>query len=252
MPSKKSGKAQKAVRNGDLPLFQSAPRNFGTGNDVQPSRDLTRFVRWPKYIKIQRQRRVLLKRIKVPPALNQFTMTLDKNTARNLFKLLDKYRPEDKKAKALRLKEQAEAKAKGMDVALNRPENVVKFGLKHVTALVEQKKASLVVIAHDVEPIELVVWLPTLCKRMGVPYCIVKGKSRLGQVVHQKTATCLALVKVNKEDMNEFGQLQTAIKENFNDRYAHISKTWGGKQLGKKSTDRIAKLERAKVKQIQV
>lgn len=53
---------------------------------------------------------------------------------------------------------------------------VIKFGLKHVTTLIEEQKASIVVIAHDVEPIELVVWLPALCRKMGVPYCIVKGK----------------------------------------------------------------------------
>jgi ribosomal protein L7Ae-like RNA K-turn-binding protein len=40
-----------------------------------------------------------------------------------------------------------------------------------------------VVIAHDVDPIELVVWLPTLCRKMEVPYAIVKGKSRLGAVI---------------------------------------------------------------------
>lgn len=51
---------------------------------------------------------------------------------------------------------------------------VVKFGINHVTTLVEQGKAQLVVIAHDVDPIELVIWLPALCRRMGVPYMIVK------------------------------------------------------------------------------
>jgi large subunit ribosomal protein L7Ae len=51
---------------------------------------------------------------------------------------------------------------------------VVKFGLNHVTTLVEAGKAQLVVIAHDVDPIELVVWLPALCKKQGIPYCIVK------------------------------------------------------------------------------
>jgi hypothetical protein len=35
-------------------------------------------------------------------------------------------------------------------------------------------KAVLVLIAHDVDPIEIVIWLPALCKKMGVPYCIVK------------------------------------------------------------------------------
>ena len=53
---------------------------------------------------------------------------------------------------------------------------VVKYGLNHITGLVESKKASLVVIAHDVDPIEMVVWLPALCKRMDVPYVIVKVK----------------------------------------------------------------------------
>lgn len=32
---------------------------------------------------------------------------------------------------------------------------------------------------------------------MGVPYCIVKGKSRLGALVHRKTCTCLALTNVS-------------------------------------------------------
>jgi len=41
--------------------------------------------------------------------------------------------------------------------------------------------------AHDVDPIELVVFLPALCRKMGVPYVIVKGKARLGTVVHKKT-----------------------------------------------------------------
>ena len=31
----------------------------------------------------------------------------------------------------------------------------VKYGLNHVTALIEAKKASLVVIAHDVDPVEV-------------------------------------------------------------------------------------------------
>ena len=58
-----------------------------------------RFVKWPKYVRIQRQRRILNQRLKVPPALNRFTKTLDKNAAFTLFKMLLKYRPEDKAAK---------------------------------------------------------------------------------------------------------------------------------------------------------
>lgn len=40
----------------------------------------------------------------------------------------------------------------------------IKFGLNHVTTLIEERKAKLVVIAHDVDPIELVLWLPHLCR----------------------------------------------------------------------------------------
>ena len=67
-----------------------------------PKKDMHRFVRWPKYVRIQRQRRVLNQRLKVPPALNRFTKTLDKNAAFTLFKMLLKYRPEDKAAKKVR------------------------------------------------------------------------------------------------------------------------------------------------------
>ena len=70
---------------------------------------LNRYVKWPKYVRIQRQRRVLQKRLKVPPAVNQFNNTLDKNLATNLFKLLMKYRPEDAAQKKERLAGMAEA-----------------------------------------------------------------------------------------------------------------------------------------------
>merc|ERR1712080_736361 len=96
------------------PLFEKRTRNFGIGQAIQPKRDLSRFVKWPKYIRLQRQKAVLQTRLKVPPPIND------------------------------------------------------------VTRLVEKKKAQLVVIANDVDPIELVLFLPALCRKMGVPYCIVK------------------------------------------------------------------------------
>jgi hypothetical protein len=61
------------------PLFEKRPKQFGIGGALPPKKDLHRFVKWPKVVRIQRQRRVLKQRLKVPPALNQFTRTLDKN-----------------------------------------------------------------------------------------------------------------------------------------------------------------------------
>jgi len=84
---------------------------------------------------------------------------------------------------------------------------------------VENKKAQLVVIAHDVDPTELMVFLPALCRKMmGVPYCIIKGKARLGCLVHWKTCTTVAFTQVNSEDKGALAKLAEAIRTNYNDR----------------------------------
>merc|ERR1712017_3626 len=150
-------------------------RTFGIGGDVLPQkRDLTRFVKWPKYVRLQRSKMTLLKRIKIPPAINQFSNTFDKRQASQLFRLLNNLKPETKTEKKERLAEQAEKVAAGGKAAAKKPV-AVKMGMNHVTSLIEEKKAKLVVIAHDVDPIEVIVWLPSLCKSRGVPYCIVKS-----------------------------------------------------------------------------
>lgn len=69
---KKNKKASKKPEKKKNPLFEKRPRNFRIGGDIQPKRDLTRFVKWPRYITLQRQKRVLLRRLKVPPAIAQF------------------------------------------------------------------------------------------------------------------------------------------------------------------------------------
>ena len=87
------------------------------GQDVRPKSDLTRFVKWPEYVRLQRQKVILSQRLKVPPAIAQFSHTLDKNTATQLFKLLNKYRPETKQEKKARL--EATAKATAEEKAAN-------------------------------------------------------------------------------------------------------------------------------------
>ena len=74
-----SAGARAGSRGAKSPLFEKNPRNFRIGGDLQPKRDLTRFVRWPKYVRIQRQKRILLQRLKVPPTLHQFSKTIDRN-----------------------------------------------------------------------------------------------------------------------------------------------------------------------------
>jgi len=252
-PAKKGGKdAKKPREKRDFKtthahLFPKRPRHFGIGGDLPPRRDLSRLVKWPRYIRIQRQRKILRNRLKVPPSIHQFSETLDKNTANELFKLMSKYRPETKQEKKRRLYEEAKEDAQGEKGEKKQRDpaqkpRVLKFGLKHVTQLVEQKKAKLVIIAHDVDPVELVVWLPALCKKMDVPYCIVKGKARLGAFVHQKTTACIAITDVKKgADQANLEKLAGTVKPLYNDSE---QKAWGGGKLGAKARARIEIQER--------
>ena len=76
-------------------------------------------------------------------------------TATQLFRLLDKYKPETKQAKKERLRKRAEERASGKQDRPTKRPPVVRSGVNTVTALVESKRAQLVVIAHDVDPIEV-------------------------------------------------------------------------------------------------
>merc|ERR1712008_652682 len=214
----------KRVKN---PLFVARPRNFEIGMGIQPKRDLSRFVKWPKYIRLQRQKTVLQTRLKIPPPINQFHTCLEKQTATQLFKLMDSYSPETKQERKERLKARAEARAAGGE---DKP---------------EKKKAQLVVIANDVDPIELVLFLPALCRKMGVPYCIVKNKARLGRVVRRKTTSCLAITNVESSDRSALNKLVETVKTNYNERAEEIKKHWGGSSLGNKSTARINKAKKS-------
>eukprot|EP01066_Platyproteum_vivax_P007865 Platyproteum_vivax@DN3181_c0_g1_i1.p1 len=222
------------------PFIEATPKNFRIGGSILPTRDLTRFVRWPRYIRLQRQRQTLLRRLKVPPALNQFNCAIDKNQASQLLRLLAKYKPETPAEKKERLRKDAEQRAKGTAKEAVKKPMLLKYGLNHVTDLVEIKKARLVVIAHDVDPVELVCWLPALCRKKDIPYCIIKGKAELGKLVHKKTAAAVVLESVRKEDQADLDNLCRNFRAQFNDN-AEMRRRWGGGEMGVKSQHRTHK-----------
>merc|ERR1711972_263564 len=99
LPSAPLGDKKKKARKN--PLFEKAPRNFRLGGDIQPKRDLSRFIKWPKYVRLQRMKKIMLMRLKVPPAINQFNCTIDKNQTASVFRLCKKYMPETREAKKI-------------------------------------------------------------------------------------------------------------------------------------------------------
>ena len=95
----------------------------------------------------------------------------------------------------------------------------------------------MVVIAHDVDPIELILWMPHLCRNKDVPYCFVKSKARLGQFVNKKFATCVALTDVRNEDKAEVERLSSAFKSLYNKNEKHFIE-YGDIVLGEKANRR--------------
>jgi len=253
-------------------LFKKEPRTFRIGQNLPPTRDLYRFVRWPRYIRIQRQRAILKKRLKAPPAIAQFSKTLQQNSAKDLFKLLKHYMPESPLDKKKRLKAQAEAELKEEKKSEKKAETskqrrvkskskkeegkkkkppVLRYGISTIAGLVQTAKVKLVVIAHDVDPVELVIWLPALCRKFSIPYVIVKSKARLGHLVYHKTASAVALTDVRKEHETAFNNITSIARTQYNDNVRAYTDfgvpVMGGKfQARKKKEDKARADEAAK------
>ena len=60
----------------------------------------------------------------------------------------------------------------------------------------------------------------------------------------------VAFTQVNSEDKGALAKLAEAIRTNYNDRYNEICCHWGGNVLDPKSVAHIAKLQKAKAKEL--
>jgi large subunit ribosomal protein L7Ae len=260
------------------PLFQPRKKNFGIGGDVQPARirDLTRFVRWPLYIKNQRKERVIQRRLRVPPSVNQFRRTLDKINTNEIYKLAAKYKPESAQAQKKRLRSAAKdrmnaahesakaakaaakaAKKSGGKAPKQSKKSASKdtskkyelvFGVQEVVRSIESQAARMVLIAHDVDPLEIVLALPALCQKLSVPYAIVKGKAALGRLTGFKTATCVAFENIRSEDQATFNNLVKGVNTTFAEKYEDTRKNWGGNQQGIRAKAKKAAVLKQKLK----
>lgn len=78
-PKKQPAKAKSAkgavtkapVKAAENLLTPAVKKSLRIGGAVRPTgRDLTRYVKWPRNVRVQRQRKVLYQRLKVPPAIS--------------------------------------------------------------------------------------------------------------------------------------------------------------------------------------
>jgi large subunit ribosomal protein L7Ae len=72
----------------------------------------------------------------------------------------------------------------------------IRVGTNEVTKSSERAEAKLVVMAEDVDPVEILVHVPMLCEEKRIPYLYVGKKQRLGQAAGlSKSAASVAVVE---------------------------------------------------------
>ena len=81
-------------------------------------------------------------------------------------------------------------------VQIARETGKVRVGTNEVTKASERAEAKLVVMAEDVDPIEILAHIPMLCEEKRIPYVYVPKKQRLGQSAGlSKSAASVAVVE---------------------------------------------------------
>jgi large subunit ribosomal protein L7Ae len=92
----------------------------------------------------------------------------------------------------------------------------VRVGTNEVTKSSERSEAKLVVMAEDVDPVEILVHVPMLCEEKRIPYLYVPKKQRLGQSAGlTKSAASVAVVEAGeaKTLLDELAQSFAALKK---------------------------------------
>ncbi len=92
-----------------------------------------------------------------------------------------------------------------------RKSGKLKKGLNEVTKAIEKGKAKMVVVAQDINPKEITMHIPLLCKEKGVPYYEVPKKDELGASAGMSVGTA-AVAVVHEGDAKEIIKRLSAAK----------------------------------------
>lgn len=91
-------------------------------------------------------------------------------------------------------------------VRLAKQSGTVRKGVNEVTKSVERGLSTLVILAEDIEPEEVVMHIPTLCEQKKVSYVYVPTKLELGKAIGM-TVPCSSVA------IEKAGEAQSAINE---------------------------------------
>ncbi len=80
-------------------------------------------------------------------------------------------------------------------IAVAKDTGRVRKGTNEATKAIESGTATLVIIAEDVEPEEVVLHVPGLCSDKGVPYCYVATKKELGEAAGLTVPTAVIAIE---------------------------------------------------------
>jgi len=80
-------------------------------------------------------------------------------------------------------------------VKIARETGKIRKGVNEVIKSIERGQARFVVIAMDVDPPEIVAFLPTLCDERKIPYIFVSSKKALGEAAGlQVSASSVSII----------------------------------------------------------
>jgi large subunit ribosomal protein L7Ae len=88
-----------------------------------------------------------------------------------------------------------------------------KKGVNEVTKAIERGLAKVVFIADNVEPVEIILHLPLLCKDRKVPYIVVPDKKVLGSLVGLEVPTSAVAIVDSGQAQAQVEELRNKIEQ---------------------------------------
>lgn len=85
----------------------------------------------------------------------------------------------------------------------------IKKGTNEVTKVIERGQAKLVAVAKNVQPAEIIMHIPMLCKEKGIPCFTVESKDELGAAAGLEVGTGAVAITTEGDAKNLIKQLST-------------------------------------------